>query len=226
MLGKEKGGLMTASFQHGALKIRSRQWAFAGIVLVFAACGGDGRRTTDPPGNSSSDCGPSNCQGCCTADGECVTGTTISECGRSGAACQSCAVEQLCGASGCEFDGDRRWEVTAVSANVAQRNGAGETWDAAGGLPDPLVCVTEGGSRMCTSSRADTLTPTWSQPLVQTKAQNLASGIFIEFFDEDLTTNDTICSGTIMVANDNFRASRFGVTCGSLTTIEFGIRRL
>ena len=42
-------------------------------------------------------CGPQNCGGCCTPEGQCVTGSDTNACGRQGQACQACPAGQTCG---------------------------------------------------------------------------------------------------------------------------------
>lgn len=44
----------------------------------------------------TSTCGPGNCDGCCTAAGQCVTGTDSSACGGKGVQCSSCGATQVC----------------------------------------------------------------------------------------------------------------------------------
>lgn len=46
-------------------------------------------------------CGPDSCQGCCTDTGDCLGGTAVFECGSGGAACVSCAANQVCQAGAC-----------------------------------------------------------------------------------------------------------------------------
>jgi hypothetical protein len=43
-------------------------------------------------------CGPQNCGGCCTPQGQCVAGSDSIACGRQGQACQACGAGQVCGA--------------------------------------------------------------------------------------------------------------------------------
>lgn len=46
-------------------------------------------------------CTPSTCQGCCTANDTCESGTTVAACGRSGVLCDRCVGAQLCTAGEC-----------------------------------------------------------------------------------------------------------------------------
>jgi len=53
----------------------------AALACLLAGCGGD---------DDASACGPSNCAGCCTADGLCVSGDAKDQCGTGGGACAAC----------------------------------------------------------------------------------------------------------------------------------------
>ena len=95
----------------------------AGAVLGFLmalvpACGG------------KSNCGPSNCTGCCDANGECidaaVAGTSPTTCGASGNACSACAATQTCTAGAC------------VTPTTNKDGGV----DAGGGGCNPTSCPT------------------------------------------------------------------------------------
>lgn len=46
-------------------------------------------------------CTPTTCQGCCSANDTCESGTTVSACGRSGLLCDRCVGAQLCTAGEC-----------------------------------------------------------------------------------------------------------------------------
>lgn len=56
---------------------------FAGLVLSACTCG-------------QNTCGPDNCFGCCTADGECVGGQVQNQCGANGNLCDVCVATQTC----------------------------------------------------------------------------------------------------------------------------------
>lgn len=67
-----------------------------GFAVSFASCGA-------PQGPA---CGPSTCAGCCDANGECLGGSAVFECGSGGAMCTACQSNELCRAGACErFDG-------------------------------------------------------------------------------------------------------------------------
>ncbi len=69
-------------------------WGFA----AFGACGGRGVPGLDPGRRDAGGpdgrvaCLPTTCDGCCNAEGECVTGQEAGACGRGGEQCADCAV--------------------------------------------------------------------------------------------------------------------------------------
>jgi hypothetical protein len=46
-------------------------------------------------------CSPTNCGGCCAANGSCVSGTSNANCGEGGVACTSCGAGQICQGNQC-----------------------------------------------------------------------------------------------------------------------------
>jgi hypothetical protein len=56
------------------------------LLLVVSACVG----CSNPP------CGPSNCEGCCQADGSCSAGDQAEGCGTRGGACGTCGGTEQC----------------------------------------------------------------------------------------------------------------------------------
>lgn len=60
-------------------------------ALTLSACGG-------PQPNA---CGPSTCNGCCTAEGQCVGGGAQDACGTGGGQCNTCVAPQQCVAFVC-----------------------------------------------------------------------------------------------------------------------------
>lgn len=95
---------------------------------VCAACDGDevcmDGECTAP---MSGDCGPDNCDGCCS-DGQCVTGGADDACGLGGGVCSACAASEQCNAGVCE-DGVPNNNVTPDPCGPANCNGC---CDAAG----------------------------------------------------------------------------------------------
>ncbi len=103
--------------------------ALALLLLTLTAC------------RAGSPCGPESCAGCCGADGKCQLGGADLACGKEGAACSVCAVEQscqsgLCGApSGCV-----RATCSSLGANC------GTASDGCGGM---LSCGSCGAGDSC-----------------------------------------------------------------------------
>ncbi len=64
--------------------------ALAGAVLTVSACG-----------PVQADCGPHNCDGCCSLDGRCQLGQAEGACGAGGGACVSCPATQSCVGGAC-----------------------------------------------------------------------------------------------------------------------------
>lgn len=60
-------------------------------ALALSACGS----------SSSTDCGPTTCNGCCTAAGQCVGGAANDACGSGGNTCNVCSGGQTCAGSVC-----------------------------------------------------------------------------------------------------------------------------
>ena len=168
-------------------------------------------------------CSPSNCNGCCTSAGQCVAGSNVTACGKSGAVCQQCTVEQRCGSLGCEFDGTRRWSLSAGTGVIPERNSAGQTWDTLGGSPDPFVCVSSGGMTNCTTVAQDTTSPTWNEVLITTEASNLTNGVVVSLLDKDLSDDDEICSVNISIEPRHYQAGGYVLRCSGKARVNFAL---
>lgn len=135
----------------------------------------------------------------------------LGACGGDGGACPAGFVRQE---AQCALDPAGQWTLTVTSGQVAERDANGESWDAAGGLPDPFVCLTIGSQRLCTSTVDDTQSPVWNETLHTATATALLAGIGAEYFDEDATVDDPICgSNTVPVTISNFEQERWGAGC-------------
>ncbi len=64
--------------------------------FVVAFCVGFGVSFLDGCGPNVKPCSASTCQGCCDANGECLAGSAVFECGAGGNACQRCEANQAC----------------------------------------------------------------------------------------------------------------------------------
>jgi hypothetical protein len=70
--------------------------AFAEASAVDAP-GFDSPAIMSDAGASASACNPSNCPGCCSADGTCVLGEMPNACGVDGQTCEACPAGDFCG---------------------------------------------------------------------------------------------------------------------------------
>ena len=131
-------------------------------------------------------------------------GTCLSGCNR-GFMCQGVS---------CVLDPLSLWSITVTSGKISERDPTGASWDTFGGAPDPLVCLTINGQRSCTRTAQDTISPVWNQSFPPATAASLASGVSVEIWDEDVSSNDPICgSGTLTVSKDQFAQGTWGASC-------------
>jgi hypothetical protein len=153
-----------------------------GTAGMGGAPGTGGKGTGGNPGTGGSaiKCGPTNCTGCCGADGQCVHTVTASQCGKSGAACVACAPCEICSSSGlsgasCAIDPTSQWAIVAVSGQVTTSPPSGSNWDPLhgdeGGTAPDLFCEYENPSGSVSSTTAgvtDTLTDLFTADWNQT----------------------------------------------------------
>ena len=145
----------------------------------------------------------------------CASQPSQTQCGRVGAACQTCEPFEQCDTSWgqCSTDPEARFEVIAVGATL--RNLDGKVWDDTGGsAPDPhvgIVWSTSGCGAavldLCGPSAADTFTPAWGASLGIVKASTLLGEHCIFVLDSDgqacsAGANDEIIAGCRVVIND------------------------
>lgn len=148
-----------------------------------------------------------------------LVGVTIAmaACGASGGGgggCLSCNPWETCTAGTCVLSGSSQWDLIADRGTVSEKDSAGASWDALGGLPDPKVCVTYNGMRGCTSAKPDTLMPIWGSKLLsRVGAAALMGGFNVEYLDEDLSSDDTICGGNVTIDAAAFRSGTITFTC-------------
>lgn len=131
-----------------------------------------------------------------------------------------CSAGFVCVAGQCTLDQERPWVLTVTSGAIAAKGPDGLAWDPAGGDPDPFVCLTFNGERRCTTVKADTLAPAWSEPYPAVTAGSLLSGVRIEVWDQDdLDPDDAICAAALVpLTRDHFAAGQWTAACpfGSL----------
>jgi len=136
--------------------------------------------------------------------------------GSDGGTCGSCSTGFKCGSSGqCELNPTGYWVVTATDGWVSEKKPSGSAWDYPGGLPDLFVCLTINGNKQCTKTVDNSTKPVWSKTFSAATATALQSGVKFEYADEDLSSNDSVCTGTHAFATDKFKAGSAAITCGS-----------
>jgi C2 domain len=150
-----------------------------------------GGTTGADAGGTGGGCAPSNCLGCC-ASGVCQAGTTSVGCGANGAACVTCDRWQECQNQACSVSPSSMWQVIAVSATMAPKSPDGNDWDPLSGLPDVYAkCeIPIGTEKGTTSTKNDTLNPTWNTSVcgaTAVSAAMLAGSHAICVFDNDDT---------------------------------------
>ncbi len=133
-----------------------------------------------------------------------------------GVPCQNCEEWEKCQVDNCVFDLSSQWDILAVSGTVSPKKPSGDAWDALDGAPDPLVCVTVIGDKNCTLADQDTFKPSWNQKVAQNiGGEALMGGINIAYADEDISSNEGICSGNIAVQESDFADGGFSFSCKS-----------
>ncbi len=139
--------------------------------------------------------------------------------------CTTCAKGFKCGTSGkCELNPTGMWVPTVTKGFISAKRPDGKDWDALGGKPDPIVCLTIAGDRTCTDAAKDTLKPTWNKAFPAASATALQSAVKVEFADLDISAHDLICKiSNVVVTLGDFKAGGFSVTCGTPPYAGFDI---
>lgn len=106
-------------------------------------------------------------------DGTCDADETASSCsadcepvspGSCTSSPDSCTGDNICMQGSCVQAFGRIYKVSVTSGVMPQFNSANQTWDPAGGAPDPYVQITLNGTDVAHTTYVDnTLTPTWNQ---------------------------------------------------------------
>jgi hypothetical protein len=102
------------------------------------------------------------------------------------------------------------WSITLVRGEVPQTKPTGEAWDASPfEAPDPFVRVRIGAADAMpveTSSPEDTYFPVWSGdgPIAIAGAEEFATYLSVEMWDEDLSQHDLIGSCETQLSGNNF----------------------
>jgi hypothetical protein len=134
-------------------------------------------------------------------------------------ACDSCELWERCSENACVFNPASQWDLVVVDGVVSTHDSSGSTWDALGGLPDPFVCLTVNGITKCTVPRQDTTNPSWNSTLFHgVGAGSLIGGMYFELYDEDVTSDDTMCWGNSTVDEPSFYSGSFRIECSSINS--------
>lgn len=119
----------------------------------------------------------------------------------------------LCQSSRCVLDPTGRWTVRVTTGTVAARNASGSQWDGDASPPDPKVCLTMNGSRLCTRTIQDTFSPSWNEDFPSATATALQAGVLVEYLESDFSFDDPICTGTVPVSASDFASGSWGIQC-------------
>jgi hypothetical protein len=176
-----------------------------------AGATGSGGTTGGTGGGGGMKCGPGNCDGCCSSNGQCVRNVTAKQCGSMGAACTTCAPCEICSGSGasagaCAIDPSSQWTIVAESAQVSMTPPGGGTWDPMhgdeGGSAPDLFCEYENPANDVSPTTAgvtdtvtDVFTANWDQTITPPGVSVSAAALMaskpvwrIWVGDEDCTT--------------------------------------
>ena len=167
-------------------------------------------------------CSPASCpSGCCNAN-QCwqPADQFWMACGKGGAACGSCDYGATCSSGGCNsaMDPNAMFRIRVKSVRTTESMN-GETWDALGGLPDPLVCMGIQGKSGCTASCEDTTDCAFigiggiiggTDPLYFSGSE--LQGLQVTVYDEDVTEYETMGSASFALTNvqSGYELAAFG----------------
>lgn len=114
------------------------------------------------------------------------------------------------------FDPTSQWDVIVRDGTVAEQGSDGSAWDTLGGAPDPFVCITVNGNRQCSRTISDTFSPSWNETLFTSAGGgSLQGGINVEYWDEDVSEHDSVCSSTMTIPSSAFAAGSVTMTCNN-----------
>ena len=205
--------------------MRTFDTSMLAAVALFLGCGGsmpsDAGCPSGCPTNSTcqgNTCVPNGGGGCspaCQAGFTCQGSTCIPD---TGGCAPNCRAGFTCQGSTCVVDPTGSWVITITNGQVSEKDAGGSSWDVPGGLPDPYVCLTINGAKKCTSTRSDTLQPSWGYAFPAATATALQSGVGVEYMDEDLADDDVICTGNQAISVTSLSSGTWGITCSSTTS--------
>lgn len=138
--------------------------------------------------NNPTACDATSCATGCCAGGTCQLGTSTNACGKGGSNCQTCASYAFCSsAQKCEVKPTSVWQVTLhkIVLNQAETN-----WLDLTNAPDPYLELTTGTQTKQSSTKTNTYTPLYNEPLLSAKASDLMAAIKYVIWDDDTTSFD------------------------------------
>lgn len=166
-------------------------------------------------------CGPATCGGCCSGT-RCESGSTALLCGTGGAACTACRAREVCTGGACVVDPASFWAVVLDTIRLDTTDYTGAAWDSFGGAPDPLVYVRV-GSATAPQGSVDgpddvfIITYTTANRIGFLRADALLTYLRFEIYDEDVASNDGVCTYTYSAASSPLQSSAFTGTTQTST---------
>ena len=164
-------------------------------------------------------CDATSCSGGCCSQGQCQSGTQDSACGTGGAACQSCESGKVCVGQTCITKGSGSYQVLLVSLLIK------DSWLVCGwsGLYpetkcDPYVEISVGSTTKTSSTKADTHTPVWNEPLLTASETDLTGQVVIKVKDEDTGPDETIGTCYPKITSADLSAGKKVDNCGADVT--------
>lgn len=171
-----------------------RQWATVVWAVAALGCGEDA--SVGGSGGGHDDAGPADAAPM-PADARAGGGRT------EGAVCfdhVECAAGLVCAVGVCGAAFPRTYSLSFTSIALAETNGAGESWDPGGGLPDPyVVLMVDGAEIHRTATLTDVRGATWRSPVeVELDA---GSALSFAVFDADPEAERDESVGEVDVPN-------------------------
>lgn len=159
------------------------------------------------------------CAGCCAGD-MCVDQVSAQQCGANGGACVACTGEQMCNAGVCETPPGGTWDLTILSADIADYKPDGAGWDSFGAPPDVYAEAYAYDSQTGdewyygTSVQDDTWTPVWNEVVLEgVTTAALNEGLEFLLVDLDDFFDDDICYGFVTVQQGMMNGMIVETTC-------------
>jgi hypothetical protein len=168
------------------------------------------------------------CTGCCDSGGNCIMNTDDAMCGKEGNACEQCGTGKTCEMGACAAAAGSLWNVVVVNGEVAPKKPDDSSWDAFGGLPDPYVVakvtdpLTGDEFEGETDNGSGTLNPEWNETVLMGITEGvLLNGITFEYWDDDLASDDEICTVVVQPDMTTFSAQIVESTCDTDAASKF-----